>query len=227
MPTVDVLLPCCGEELDVILDTIKACTNSDYPHDRFRVFVLDDGKAEKVAQAVEDVQSSSPVETIYGTREKNNKWLKAVNLNFGLQLADKTARGSSDYVAVLDIDMIPEPAWLRAIVPHLLQYEQLGMVSAPQRFYNVPKRSDVITHIDRYMDFLAIIQDSLNSAYCTGSGFVARRSALDSIGGFPTESLQDDILISLHLRAKGWKMAFVQEEQHYGQRPSTLGSFAK
>lgn len=227
VPTVDVLLPCCKEDLDVILDTVKACVKSDYPRDRFRVFVLDDGKSNEVAQSVKDVQSSTSVEIIYGARERKDKWLKAANLNFGLELADKTARGPSDFVTVLDIDMIPEPGWLRALVPHLLRDEQLAMISAPQRFYNIPRNSNVITHIDPYMDFFAIIQDSLNSTYCTGSGFVARRSALDSVGGFATESIQDDILISLHLRAKGWKMAFVQEDQQYGQRPSTLGSFAK
>lgn len=231
-PSVDVLLPCCGEDPTVILDTVKACILSDYPPNRLRIFVLDDGKSTEVERLVQETRvwasEHSPVEIVYAARQKKEQWLKAANLNFGLDLVKRTDdRGAAEFVAVLDIDMIPERAWLRALVPHMLQDDQLGLVSSPQRFYNVPKGSSVISHIDEYMDLFAIIQDGLQSAYCTGSGFLVRRKALDSIGGFPTESIQDDILTSLHLRAKNWKVTFVQEDQQYGLRPATYGSFTK
>ena len=226
-----VLLPCCGENLDIISDTIKACVALDYPPDKFRIYVLDDENSTQVEGLVRDLRrwgsKLSPVEIVYAARQRKHQWLKAANLNFGLELARRSAQGPGEFVAVLDIDMIPEPAWLRALVPHLLQDDRLGLVSSPQRFYNIPKGSSVIAHIDEYMDLFTIVQDSLQSAYCTGSGFVARRAALDSIDGFPTESLQDDILVSLHLRAKKWKVTFVLEDQQYGQRPATLGSYTK
>ena len=225
MPTVD------GENLDVIRDTIKACAVSDYPPDRFRIYVLDDGNSTQVERLVKEIRERNskllPVEIFYAARQRKTQWLKAANLNFGLELARRSAGGPGEFVAVLDIDMIPEPTWLRALVPHMLQDDRLGLVSSPQRFYNIPKGSNVITHIDGYMDFLTIVQDSLHSAYCTGSGFLARRAALDSMNGFPTESLHDDILVSLHLRAKMWKVTFVLEDQQYGQRPASLGSFTK
>ena len=231
VPTVDVLLPCCGENLDVISDTIKACIVLDYPPDHFRIYVLDDGDSIQVEGLVKELRrwasKLSPVEIVYAARQKKHQWLKAANLNFGLDLARRSAQGPGDFAAVLDIDMIPEPAWLRALVPHMLQDDRLGLVSSPQRFYNIPKGSTVIAHIDEYMDLFTIVQDSLQSAYCTGSGFIARRAALDSIDGFPTESPQDDILVSLYLRAKKWKITFVLEDQQYGQRPATLGSYTK
>ena len=231
VPTVDVFLPCCGESPDVIRNTIKACATSDYPPDRFRIYVLDDGNSTQIESLVKEIRECPskplPVEIFYAARQRKTQWLKAANLNFGLELARRSAGGPGEFVAVLDIDMIPEPTWLRALVPHMLQDDRLGLVSSPQRFYNIPKGSNVITHIDEYMDLFAIVQDSLQSAYCTGSGFLARRAALDSMDGFPTESLQDDILVSLHLRAKKWKVTFVPEDQQYGQRPATFGSFTK
>lgn len=231
MPTVDVLLPCCGEDLDVISDTIKACIVLDYPPNKFRIYVLDDENSVQVEGLVRELQrwasKRSLVEIFYAARQRKHQWLKAANLNFGLELAKRSAHGPGEFVAVLDIDMIPEPGWLRALVPHMLQDDRLGLVSSPQRFYNIPKGSTVIAHIDEYMDLFTIVQDSLQSAYCTGSGFLARRAALDSVNGFPTESLQDDILVSLHLRAEKWKITFVLEDQQYGQRPATFGSFTK
>ena len=227
----DVLLPCCGEDLDVISDTIKACVALDYPPDRFRIYLLDDENSIEVEGLVRELRrwasKRSSVEIVYAARPKKDQWLKAANLNFGLELAKQSTQGPGEFVAVLDIDMIPEPAWLRALVPHMLQDDRLGLISSPQRFYNIPQGSTVIAHIDEYMDLFTIVQDSLHSAYCTGSGFLARRAALDSIDGFPTESLQDDILVSLHLRAKKWKVTFVLEDQQYGQRPATLGSYTK
>lgn len=228
-PTVDVLLPCWGEELEVIADTIKACVASDYPPNRFRIFVLDDANSPQVKDLVRQIQTwasaISSVEIIYAARPKKTAWLKAANLNFGLELAGKSRPG--EYVAVLDIDMIPEPAWLGAMVPHLLQDDQLGAVVPPQRYYNVPKGSNVLLHFDDIMDFFTIIQDSLQAAYCTGCGFLCRRTALDAVGGFPTESLHEDLMVSLLLRAKKWNIAFVQEDQQYGQRPLTFRGSTK
>ena len=231
VPTLDVFLPCCGENLDVISDTIKACVVLDYPHDRYRIYVLDDGNSIQVEDRVKEIRrwanKFSPIEIVYAGRQKKQQWLKAANLNFGLELARRSAQGPGEFVAVLDIDMIPEPAWLRALIPHMLQDDRLGLIASPQRFYNIPKGSTVIAHLDDYMDLITIIQDSLQSAYCTGSGFLARRAALDSIAGFPTESTLDDILVTLHLRAKKWKVTFVQEDQQYGQRPATLWSYTR
>ena len=229
VPTVDILLPCCEEGIEIIGDTIKACVVSEYPSNRFRIFVLDDGNSPQVVRLVDEIKrwsfKFSTVEVIYAARRSKSPKGKAGNLNFGLGLAAKSIPGPAEFFAVLDIDMIPEPAWLRALVPHLIQDKTLGMVNSPQRFYNVPSGSSVFTHVDAYMDVVATIQDSFNSAYCTGSGFLTRRAALDSIGGFPTESHQDDILTSLYLRANKWKIAFIQEDQQYGQSPETLRSF--
>ena len=41
----------------------------------------------------------------------------------------------------------------------------------------------------------------MGSAWCTGSGFVVRRSALEQIGGFPVKSVAEDVLCSSMLLA--------------------------
>ena len=55
-PTVDVLVPCCGEPVDVIINTIAAAAAQDYRSKRFRVFLLDDGHDERLRQAVEELK---------------------------------------------------------------------------------------------------------------------------------------------------------------------------
>ena len=48
-----------------------------------------------------------------------------------------------------------------------------------------------------------------------------RRVALESIGGFPTESLSEDICCSATLLGEGWKTAFVPEVVQYGSVPES------
>jgi hypothetical protein len=45
VPTVDVFITCCKEDNGVIMDTVRATCDQDYPIERFRVTILDDGQS--------------------------------------------------------------------------------------------------------------------------------------------------------------------------------------
>lgn len=64
VPSVDVLITCCGEEDSLVYDTAKAACNIDYPTDRFRVIILDDGNSKGLRQLVEH-GSKHDFENIY------------------------------------------------------------------------------------------------------------------------------------------------------------------
>ena len=53
VPRVDVLVTCAGEDIDVILDTVKAASDVDWPRKSFRVIVLDDKNSEEVRREVQ------------------------------------------------------------------------------------------------------------------------------------------------------------------------------
>jgi cellulose synthase/poly-beta-1,6-N-acetylglucosamine synthase-like glycosyltransferase len=87
VPTVDVIITCCGEDLDVLLDTVRATCNIDYPADRYRVFLSDDGRSAELRTAVESLETIGP-KLIYTAREKPAvKDYKAGNLNHGLRFS--------------------------------------------------------------------------------------------------------------------------------------------
>ncbi len=64
-------------------------------------------------------------------------------------------------------------------------------------------------------------------AWCTGSGYVLRRAALQSIGGFPVGSLAEDVCCSSMLLGSGWNTAFVHEPLQFGTVPDSLTSHLK
>ena len=131
-PSVDVIVTCCGEPMDILTDTIRATCVLEYPPDRFRVIVSDDRNDPELQKFVRNV-SNQHYNVTYTAREiGKNHGYKAGNLNHGLAIVENLPGGPGEYVASLDSDMIPEPDWLRALIPHLALDPKVGLVSPPQ-----------------------------------------------------------------------------------------------
>ncbi|KAK5636065.1 hypothetical protein RRF57_011777 [Xylaria bambusicola] len=201
-PSVDIMIPCCGEAVDVIMDTVKATLAVDYPSDKFRVFILDDGKDDVLREAIALSFQDQKV------------WPKVT-----LQIWEPTIwheetgrMGGSAYLASLDADMIPDKGWLRAIIPHLILDDDLALACPPQRYYNVPA-SDPFgqqAEFDVFLDVYEPIDDRLDPAMCTGSGFVVKREAITAIGGWPlVDSGEDFIGASIFVTMAGQWHTFV------------------
>ena len=134
VPRVDVLITCAGEEVAVIIDTLRAAVDVDWPRDRLRIIVLDDKASEEVRREVQLISLDHPC-VHYSARIKIKgvpHHFKAGNLNGGLRYIDSLEGGKADYVAALDADMIVERSWLRAIIAHLLTDPGLAMACPPQ-----------------------------------------------------------------------------------------------
>lgn len=111
VPGVDVFVTCCGEDDEVILDTVRAACDLDYPRDRFRVIVLDDGKAASLEAAVN--QLAYVYSNLYYMARTKVKGVphhfKAGNLNYGLEQLDLLPGGANEFMAALDADMVNKP----------------------------------------------------------------------------------------------------------------------
>lgn len=70
-------------------------------------------------------------------------------------------------------------------------------------------------------------KDANGVAWCTGSGYVIRRKALDGIGGWPVGSLAEDVYTSSLLLGSGWKTAYCHEQLQFGTVPDTLTGHLK
>jgi len=134
VPTVDVFVTCCGEDVDIVLDTTRAACAVDYPQDRFRVVVLDDGKDAALEQAIINLGIEYP-NVFYHARIKIKgvpHHFKAGNLTGGTDFVTNLDGGAGEYIAALDADMIPEEDWLRAIIAHFINDSKMALVCPPQ-----------------------------------------------------------------------------------------------
>ncbi|KAK5798484.1 hypothetical protein VI817_004774 [Penicillium citrinum] len=228
-PTVDVFITCCGEDDEVVLDTVRGALDQDYPMERFRVIVLDDGKSVTLEDSCNQIAMTNP-NLYYMAREKipgKPHHFKAGNLNYGLDQVHTLPGGASQFMAALDADMIPEQEWLRAVLPHLLVDPQMALACPPQLFYNTPASDPLAQSLDFFVHVIEPIKDAMNVAWCTGSGYIVRREALEDIGNFPLGSLAEDVATSTLMLGKGWKTAYVHEPLQFGTVPEDFGGHLK
>ena len=241
VPLVDVLIPCCGEPLDVVVDTAAAAAAQDYPSDRYRVVVLDDGRSQALRAAVEALHQSlkhhGGPRVLYSSRALNKagrSYSKAGNLQYGISEteahpADSAAAATSEYLASLDADMIPHPLWLRRMLPHLVRDPKAALISPPQHYYNVPPGDPFgnAAEFALWFDLYEPLNDHLGGAICNGSGFVFRRAALASIGGWPLADAGEDFLCSSLLTSAGWRVLYSRDDLQRGLAPASLRAHVK
>ena len=110
-----------------------------------------------------------------------------------------------DFISILDADFVPLPDFLTRPLSLTLDAD-VGVVQTPQHFFNPdPIQSNLaLTRVwpDEQRFFFDIVmasKDAWNAAFCCGTSSVIRFDALQSIGGFPTDSVTEDYLVSLRL----------------------------
>ncbi|THK35551.1 glycosyltransferase [Ensifer sp. MPMI2T] len=218
LPTVDVFIPTYNEPLDVLERTIVGALALDYPKDKLTVYVLDDGRREWLRSFCETRGA------IHVTRS-DNAHAKAGNMNNGLSVS------SGDFIAVFDADFVPYRNFLRRTLPFFSD-ETIGIVQTPQHFFNVdPVQSNLgLENIwpdeqRLFFDEIAPSRDGWDVSFCCGSCSIARRKAINAIGGFPTESITEDLLTTLSMLNKGYKTRYLNERLSMGLAAENLAGY--
>ncbi|SCB62110.1 cellulose synthase (UDP-forming) [Rhizobium aethiopicum] len=218
LPTVDVFIPTYNEPLDVLERTIIGARSLDYPADKLNVYVLDDQRRDWLNAYCEEKN------VIHVTRGDNSH-AKAGNMNNGLKVS------SGEFIAIFDADFVPYRHFLRRTLPFFSD-ESIGIVQTPQHFFNVdPVQSNLgLENIwpdeqRLFFDEIAPSRDAWDVSFCCGSCSIARRQAIDAIGGFPTESITEDLLTTLSMLNKGYKTRYLNERLSMGLAAENLTGY--
>lgn len=218
LPTVDVFIPTYNEPLDVLERTIIGALALDYPKDKLTIYVLDDKRRGWLREYCQEKG------VIHVTRPDNSH-AKAGNMNNGL----KVSRG--DYIAIFDADFVPYRNFLRRTVP-FFQDPTIGIVQTPQHFFNKdPVQSNL--SLEKvwpdeqrlFFDEMAASRDAWNVSFCCGSCSIARRAAVEVIGGFPHDSITEDLLTTLSMLNKGYKTRYLNERLSMGLAAENLKGY--
>lgn len=220
-PLVDVFICTYNEEAAILERTIIGATGMGYPN--YRVWVLDDGRRSWLEQL------SNRLGCHYLTRP-DNKHAKAGNINHALlhvaALPDQPA-----FVSILDADFVATPDFLdRAMA--LFYDATVGVVQTPQHFINPDPiqinlaATEVWPDEQRFFfDIVMPSKDAWGAAFCCGTSSVIRFAELARIGGFPTDSVTEDYLVTLRLKEIGSRTVYLNERLTIGLAPEGLKEY--
>ncbi len=203
-PTVDVYIPTYNEPMTVVRGTVLAAMAIDWPPEKMRVWLLDDGRREEFRQFAEDCGCG------YITR-RTNEHAKAGNLNHAMSLTN------AEYICVFDCDHIPTRAFLQMTMGWLVAEPNMAMVQTPHHFYSPDPFQRNLTAGTRVPSegnmFYGLVQDGndyWNACFFCGSCAVIRRAALAEIDGFAVETVTEDAHTMLKLHRRGWDSAYLK-----------------
>lgn len=138
VPAVDIIITTYNEHVENVIDTVAAAAAIDYPQNKFRVIVSDDGKDSQLEENVQELTKMYP-NIVYFARDKKNRPLgqkshgsKAGNVNDCVHHTASLDGTLAKYIVCLDADMIPSRDILRALVAHAECNDNVGMVTLPQ-----------------------------------------------------------------------------------------------
>ncbi|WP_280563532.1 MULTISPECIES: UDP-forming cellulose synthase catalytic subunit [unclassified Chromohalobacter] len=217
-PTVDLMIPTYDESLGVVRPTVLAALGIDWPHDKLRVHLLDDGRRPAFRQFAESVGIG------YITRD-DNRHAKAGNLNHALTVTD------AECVAIFDCDHVPQRSFLQMTVGWLLKDPRLGLIQTPHHFFSPDPFERNLDRFRRMPNentlFYGLIQDGndlWNASFFCGSCAVLRRTALEAIGGFAVDTVTEDAHTSLRLHRHGFTSAYLRLPQAAGLATESLSA---
>ncbi|MFW9263998.1 glycosyltransferase [Nostoc sp. CALU 546] len=215
--SVDILIPTYNEPVFILRRTIMGCQALDYANKT--IYLLDDTNRSEMRELAEELGCN------YMTRP-DNSYAKAGNLNHAI------AKTNGELIVVFDADFVPTSNFLIRTIG-FFQDEKVALVQTPQSFYNADPIArnlgleNVLTHeAEVFHRQIQTSRDSSGSAICAGTSFVVRRSALDQIGGFVTESLSEDYFTGIRLTAQGYRLIYLNEKLSAGLAAENIVGYA-
>lgn len=219
LPVVDVFIATYNEGAEVLEKTITGAMHLDWPRDRLRVHVLDDGRRDWLRDLTEKAGAG------YITRPDNSH-AKAGNINHALR------HTAGVFILVLDADFVPQRQMLMRMMG-FFEDPGVGIVQAPHTFFNSDPLQAGLDLRDRmpddqrfFFDDIMRGRDGWGVAFCCGSNGILRRSAMEAIGGkLPTGSITEDMLLTMTMLRKGFRTVYLHEPLALGLAPESLGAF--
>lgn len=215
-PTIDVFIPSYNEPLSVVRPTVLAAQSMDWPRDKIKIFVLDDGRREEFRVFCEAVG-------VEHVTRSDNKHAKAGNINAALK------NTSGEFVAIFDCDHIPTRSFMQIALGWFGRDPKLGLVQLPHYFFSpdpFEKNLDTFGSVPNEGElFYGLIQDGndlWNATFFCGSCAVLRRTICEEVGGIAIETVTEDAHTALKMHRRGYTTAYLALPQAAGLATESL-----
>lgn len=176
---------------------IESLSKIDYPFDRLKVFILDNGSHDDSWRYLEEsVEKNGMKNIVFLKLDVNTGFTGANNIGFRLS--------NADYVLLLNIDTEIKPDCLKLLVEKMNSDQKIGIVEAKQVPNEHPKQYNLITG---------------ETAWSSGACCLIRKKALRDTGYFDERFFLycEDVDLSWRMWSCGWKCVYLPDAEckHY------------
>ncbi len=215
-PSVTIIVPCWNEE-STVSKTVYSLLALDYPKDKLKIMVVDDGSTDGTWQAVQEFSDNPQIQL--HTKENGGKFTA---LNYGL------SKLTTDLVGCLDADSYVEKDALKKIVTYFQDAETMAV--APSIKLWEPKTVLQLLQKVEYGFgiFTRKMFHYMHAIYITPGPFsIFRREVFDKLGPYKHAHQCEDIEIALRMQKNGYKIAHAHTAYVYTVPPKTLPKLLK
>ena len=214
-------------EISCCKTIIDAACQMDWPASRLYVQVVDDSTSEETKRLINErvrLWKSKGIQ-VDVQRRAHRSGFKAGAMN---EAMDHFPPGT-EYIAIFDADFLPRPNFLRQTIPYLMGSSNAAFVQTCWLYTNA-KESYLTRMQEIALNFHFLCEQEVR--FRTGCFFnfngtagVWRKAALDDCGGWHTDTLVEDMDLSLRAWALGWQFIYLKDVKCLNEIPPTFGAY--
>ncbi|MEM4251243.1 MAG: glycosyltransferase [Candidatus Bathyarchaeia archaeon] len=217
LPEVTIHLPLYNEE-KVAARLIESCLRIDYPSEKLKIIVIDDSDDGTTEIAKSYHEKYPDILTVIHRDSRDG--YKAGALQTALE------QTKSELVMIFDADYVPPPDLLQRVVPYIFLDESVAFVQTRSTYLN-QGQSWITRAIALALDGYGIVDQRARYAadllaHFSGTGGVFRRSAIQSAGGWTSDTLAEDLDLSIRLKLQGWRYIYLYSVTCPGEIPPSF-----
>lgn len=211
-PTVTIAVPCYNEE-KTIDKTIKSLLSLDYPKDKIKIFLIDDGSKDNTWDVIKDYNNGF---NIFAFTKENGG--KHTALNLALEKTD------SEFFGCLDSDSLVHPQALKRILSYF-EKDPKTMAVAPSIIVYNPK--NVIQYAQNIEYDMSIYTKKMlgfmGGIHVTPGPFsIFRKKVFDELGPYHKAHNTEDQEIALRMQEHGYKIDHCPDAYVYTSTPDSV-----
>ena len=219
-PKVSIHIPAYREQPQMLIETLNSMAALDYPD--FEVLVI--------VNNTPDAYFKAPVAARCVELGERFKFLDITCTGFkagalNVALADTAA--DATIIAVVDADYVVEPDWLKSLVP-VFDDPAVGLVQAPQDHRDgreTPLKMMMDAEYAGFFDIGMVQRNEDDAIIAHGTMLMVRRSALERVGSWGTETICEDTELGLRLFEAGYQAHYTNHRFGRGLLPDTFEAF--
>jgi cellulose synthase/poly-beta-1,6-N-acetylglucosamine synthase-like glycosyltransferase/exo-beta-1,3-glucanase (GH17 family) len=222
-PKVSIHIPAYREPPDMLMATLDAVARLQYP----------DFECVVVINNTPDPAYWRPIEEHCRALGERFKFVNAVNLaGFkagALRLALAHTAPDASIIGIIDADYVVHPDWLKDLVPAFAD-PQVGIVQAPQDHRDGERTLMHHAMNSEYAGFFNIgmvMRNEANAIIAHGTMCLMRRAAIDSAGGWSSDTICEDTDLGLTMLEHGWQIHYTNRRYGHGLLPDTFEAYKK